>query len=145
MSCQRAEDGYFEVETILDKRVNPDGTADYLVKWKGYPMTQRTWEPEDSLAYAQSAILEYEQSQNIPGLDRDKPRKVAQKSTRGCEEPMPRTEELRIVGVRKNKGELMWTAEPVTGGLLVELSMKQAREKAPQALLDYLLMNLRFA
>ena len=148
MALQRAdEEGYFEVEKVMDKRVNGSGNVDYLVKWKGFSMMQSTWEPEDSLSYAQNSVEEYENSHRNAGFAEQKGQKrVAQKSITPPNAPAaPAAEEIRIVGVRKAKEELLWAAEPVEGGLLVELSMKQARSMAPQALIDYLVSNLKFA
>ena len=42
------ENGEYEVETILDcKWVR--GRRQYLIKWKGYPNTENTWEPKTNL------------------------------------------------------------------------------------------------
>ncbi len=46
------EESEFEVEAILDKREERDGkkwVTKYLIKWKGYPDEDNTWEPEDNL------------------------------------------------------------------------------------------------
>lgn len=34
----------FEIERIVDKRYRND-RMEYLIKWRGYPDTQNTWEP----------------------------------------------------------------------------------------------------
>lgn len=39
----------FVVESIVDKLVTPDGKVHYLLKWKGYPHSDNTWEPEENL------------------------------------------------------------------------------------------------
>jgi hypothetical protein len=36
----------YEIEVIQDSRVNRSGVFQYLVKWKGYPNSECTWEPE---------------------------------------------------------------------------------------------------
>lgn len=43
-----AADGY-AVESIVDKIVTSDGKVHYLLKWKGYPHSDNTWEPEENL------------------------------------------------------------------------------------------------
>jgi len=39
----------FEVEEIRNKRTNKKGKTEYLIKWKGYPEQENTWEPADNL------------------------------------------------------------------------------------------------
>ncbi len=34
----------FEIERIVDKRYRND-RLEYLIKWRGYPDSQNTWEP----------------------------------------------------------------------------------------------------
>ena len=53
-----------QVESILDKRI---GNTEYLVKWKGHD--EKTWEPIQQLATAQSAIDEFENSSTESGSD----------------------------------------------------------------------------
>ena len=63
------EDGeqQWEVEAILKKRNVQRGRArhpsvEYLVRWRGYPEWEATWEPRAHLAKAQQAVAEFEQS-----------------------------------------------------------------------------------
>lgn len=51
---------YFEVENIVDKRYNVSGLSEYLVKWKGYPSSQNTWEPKKNLKKFIKMIKEFE-------------------------------------------------------------------------------------
>jgi hypothetical protein len=57
------EDGapVFEVESIIAKR-GAGARTRYLVKWRGYPHWESTWEPLSSLSNARDAIADYEQA-----------------------------------------------------------------------------------
>ena len=49
----------FEVDTILDKCIIR-GKPQYLVKWKGYPLHDATWEPANHLENAAQKVNEFE-------------------------------------------------------------------------------------
>jgi len=49
----------YEVESILDKRTYHRQTQ-YLVKWRGFPDYDATWEPLTNLTHAKEAIADYE-------------------------------------------------------------------------------------
>jgi hypothetical protein len=66
----------WEVEAILNKRTRGRKVF-YLVKWKGYPMEEASWEPEDHLTNSQAVIREFE--------EREKQRNVRSLRSRGKE------------------------------------------------------------
>jgi hypothetical protein len=39
----------YEVESVKEQRLTPDGKLEYLVVWKGHPDTEATWEPRSHL------------------------------------------------------------------------------------------------
>ena len=49
----------YEIKNILDKRLFR-GKLQYLVKWKGYPLHDATWEPLKHLNNAKKTINEFE-------------------------------------------------------------------------------------
>ena len=51
---------FYEVEKIVNKRTNAYGLVEYLVKWKGYPTSENTWEPKKHLKRLDYMIKEYE-------------------------------------------------------------------------------------
>lgn len=58
----------WEVERILAKKISGEGEntqVAYLVKWRGYPDADNTWEPIDNLERARDAIRQYEQAVHI--------------------------------------------------------------------------------
>ena len=58
-------DGVFEVETVLDRRVQRSRsrtaprTLMYLVKWRGYDSSHNSWEPERNLEGCQDLLHEF--------------------------------------------------------------------------------------
>jgi chromodomain-containing protein len=50
----------YEVEAIIDKRVDPQGRTEYLVKWQGYEDCDNTWEAVTNL-FCPERIQEFEQ------------------------------------------------------------------------------------
>lgn len=50
----------YEVESIIDRRVNKYGLVEYLIKWKDYPSSQNTWEPKKNLSHLNYLIKEFE-------------------------------------------------------------------------------------
>jgi len=46
---EEEEDQEFEVERVVARRV-VEGAPHYLIKWKGYPDSDNTWEPEENLS-----------------------------------------------------------------------------------------------
>jgi len=48
----------YEVEDILDLRIRR-GQLEYLVHWRGYPISERTWEPTSNLINVPLKIQEF--------------------------------------------------------------------------------------
>ena len=48
----------FEVETIVRHR-GVKSKRQYLVVWKGYPLHESTWLPEEALVNAQEILVDY--------------------------------------------------------------------------------------
>lgn len=53
----------YEVEKVVDKRIHK-GKVEYLLKWKGYPPSDNTWESEDNLD-CQELVQDYEERRRL--------------------------------------------------------------------------------
>ena len=42
----------YEVERIMDRRKTAVGLWEYLIKWKGYPESENSWEPTPNITAA---------------------------------------------------------------------------------------------
>ena len=45
---------------MVSKRDTKEGKVEYLVKWKGYDVSDNTWEPVENLESSQELIDEFE-------------------------------------------------------------------------------------
>ena len=54
----------YEVEEILKHRKRGHGYQ-YLIKWKNYPLGERTWEPTRHLTHAKKLLKEYNKKNHI--------------------------------------------------------------------------------
>ena len=77
-------DEEYEVEKILDKRVNKSGFTEYLVKWRSYEdPEENTWEPVDNLGDAEKAIKVFEKEQEIKTMSAGSKNNSKRKSAPG--------------------------------------------------------------
>ncbi|KAL2511593.1 Chromo domain-containing protein LHP1 [Abeliophyllum distichum] len=54
-------DGYYEIEAVRRKRVRK-GQVQYLIKWRGWPEAENTWEPLENLLQCSDVIDAFEES-----------------------------------------------------------------------------------
>jgi len=52
----------YEVERILKSKLR-QGRKYYLIKWKGYPNEENTWEPEESFTNADEILKAFKNSE----------------------------------------------------------------------------------
>ena len=52
----------YEVERVLDSRMDSEGKRDYKVKWVGWPASHNSWEPEINLSNAFDLITDFDQA-----------------------------------------------------------------------------------
>jgi len=71
----------FEVETIINHRLfGRCKTLQYLIKWKGYPSSDNTWEPVDNM-HAPEIVKQYHQRRLLEDKSKKKSSKVNSIST----------------------------------------------------------------
>ncbi len=59
------EEEEYEVEKILSSR-RRGNSYKYLIKWKGYPSSDNSWEPEANLANSREKLNEYQRRRKLP-------------------------------------------------------------------------------
>ncbi|XP_013788557.1 chromobox protein homolog 1-like isoform X2 [Limulus polyphemus] len=148
------EEEEYIVEKILDKRMR-GGKVEYFLKWKGYPESENTWEPEGNLD-CQELIAEYEEKRKKSGEDKkdssDKKRKV--NGTEGSEtSPQKKKKKLeednrprgfdrgldpeRIIGATDSSGELMFLIKWKGSDEADLVPARLANVKCPQVVIQF--------
>ena len=61
--CDSNGDFVYEVERVLASKGGADGEREFLVRWRGYPQENNTWEPRSSLKNALGALADFRSSQ----------------------------------------------------------------------------------
>ncbi len=59
-NTRKTKQTYYSVEEILDKK-EENGITKYKVKWKGFPLSDATWEPIENLTTVKQLIDQYEE------------------------------------------------------------------------------------
>lgn len=117
------EEEEFVVERVVDTRMK-SGKREYLLKWKGYPESENTWEPEENLdcpelinAYEEKAKKEREEKKKRKTKEStdDESSTSSKKKKKVTEEEDNRPrgfdrglEPERIIGATDSSGELMF-------------------------------------
>ena len=61
---EATEEKQYEVQAIVDDKIEPDGQHLYKVRWKGCSASEDTWKPEASLTQAQDPLNSYKQQRS---------------------------------------------------------------------------------
>jgi hypothetical protein len=147
----------YSVEKVLDKRER-QGRVEYLLKWKGYPNDDNTWEPEANLD-CQDLIDEFHRQRQKGGIEKkDAPASDKKKKQNGTEEgsstkkkpkhklaeddSKPRgfdrgLEPEKIIGATDSSGELMFLIKWKGSDEADLVPSRQANVKCPQIVIQF--------
>ncbi|KAK2166929.1 hypothetical protein LSH36_33g02024 [Paralvinella palmiformis] len=145
------EEEEYVVEKVLDMRIR-NGKKDYLLKWKGYPDSESTWEPEDNLD-CPDLIQEYEEQLKQKEEKDKKKRKMKDDDESGSqskrkkkvaeeEENKPRgfdrgLQPERIIGATDSSGELMFLMKWKDSDEADLVPARQANVRCPQIVIAF--------
>lgn len=140
----------FTVEKVVDSRVR-NGRKEYLLKWKGYPDSENTWEPEANLD-CPDLIAEFERERTerkkkeaekkrktngeVEGSQKKK-KKVAEdddNKPRGFDRGL---QPERIIGATDSSGELMFLMKWKDSDEADLVPSRQANVKCPQIVIAF--------
>lgn len=142
-------DEEYVVEKIVGRRKNRDGKVEYFLKWKNYPSSQNTWEPEEhlncpTLIDAFLKTLNKEGKKSVKRTKKTtrkvKPEKVAEDETEPATTNLQDSTRLiveRIVSVINKNGELHVGLKWKKISSVEYVSSRFVKETYPQLLIDY--------
>lgn len=142
----------YTVEKVVDGRVR-NGKREYLLKWKGYPDSENTWEPESNLD-CPDLIAEFEEKKKKREQEKKrktqngmedssvkKKKKVAEvKTTEDDNKPRGFDRGLqpeRIIGATDSSGELMFLMKWKDSDEADLVPARQANVKCPQIVIAF--------
>jgi len=150
--AEAEEEEVYVVEKILDKRVIPDGTVLYYLKWRNYPESDNTWEPVTNLD-CDELISEFEkvwaannhsQKGASAGSTSPSKKKRSSKKNNGFNdvgnEPIGFErgyEAEEIIGATDLDGQIMFNIKWKNTDILDWVPAKEANVKCPQVVIKY--------
>jgi len=169
MAAKRAEEGEtgvedddepeeeFTVEKVVDSRMR-NGRKEYLLKWKSYPDSENTWEPEANLD-CPDLIAEFEKDRTekkkkeaekkrkqangeVEQGSQKKKKKVAEVRSSAEDDNKPRgfdrgLQPERIIGATDSSGELMFLMKWKDSDEADLVPARQANVKCPQIVIAF--------
>jgi len=143
---EEEEEEEYTVERVADVRVR-NGKKEYLLKWKGYPDSENTWEPEENLD-CPDLIGEFEEK--AKKKKEEKKRKQAdeegsskkKKKVAEEEDNKPRgfdrgLQPERIIGATDSGGELMFLMKWKDSDEADLVPARQANIRCPQIVIAF--------
>ncbi|CAG5117991.1 unnamed protein product [Candidula unifasciata] len=126
----------FTVEKVVDSRMR-GGKKEYLLKWKGYPDSENTWEPEENLD-CPDLIAAYEDKKKKKDYfeeGSEHPSDLeADNKPRGFDRGLAPE---RIIGATDSSGELMFLMKWKDSDEADLVPARQANIKCPQIVIAF--------
>lgn len=124
----------FVVEKIVDKRITADGKVEYFIKWRGYPNSDNTWEPEENCD-CPKLMQKFEESRAKSKKRGEKKPKVEEiQKPRGYERGLPIEQ---IVGATDTKGEIVYLVKWQFCDEFDLVSGSELKQKNPEFIIDF--------
>lgn len=129
-----AKETGFVVEKIVDKRITPEGKVEYFIKWRGYPNSDNTWEPEDNCD-CPKLMQKFEESRAKSKKRGEKKPKVEEiQKLRGYERGLPIEQ---IVGATDTKGDVFYLVKWQFCDEFDLVLGTDLKEKNPEFIIDF--------
>jgi len=161
-TCEKVKmqvDEEYEVEKILDKRVEKGGYTEYLVKWRNYEEGENTWEPVDNLGDAEKAIKLFEKELEFKVVTNKNAKRKAGAQQGTKENPPAKTVRVenngvqvlkekakgfarglqaeKIIGLRKEADKVHFLVKWKGSEETDFVNAKEAKLKIPQVVIDF--------
>lgn len=124
----------FVVEKIVDKRITPEGKVEYLIKWRSYPNSDNTWEPEENCD-CPKLMQKFEESRAKSKKRGEKKPKVEEiQKPRGYERGLPIEQ---IVGATDTKGDIFYLVKWQFCDEFDLVPGSELKQKNPEFIIDF--------
>lgn len=124
----------FVVEKIVDKRITPEGKVEYFIKWRGYPNSDNTWEPEENCD-CPKLMQKFEESRAKSKKRGEKKPKVEEiQKPRGYERGLPIEQ---IVGATDTKGDIFYLVKWQFCDEFDLVPGSDLKQKNPEFIIDF--------
>ncbi|XP_023292735.1 chromobox protein homolog 3 [Lucilia cuprina] len=124
----------FVVEKIVDKRITPEGKVEYFIKWRGYPNSDNTWEPEENCD-CPKLMQKFEESRAKSKKRGEKKPKVEEiQKPRGYERGLPIEQ---IVGATDTKGDIFYLVKWQFCDEFDLVAGSELKQKNPEFIIDF--------
>merc|ERR1711988_153430 len=143
------EEEEYSVEKVVNKRVGRNGKVEYLLKWKGWPDEDNTWEPKEHLD-CEDLIEEFEKKQkekNDKKKEAEKRKASASADSSSKKKKSDEDDTLRgferklkperIIGATDSSGELMFLIKWKGSDEGDLVPAREANVKCPQIVIKF--------